>query len=653
MKRFFFSILAIVIIFSGCYKYPEIDYDYGLYNRLVGTNGGTVTFYANFSDDSSLLFWDTTSNILVQLEVPAGALDSEMVFNFYQYQDFDVASELAKGLANIGSKFIYFVPVFASDGYHEHDDADLTYHLSVDFNEPIQVTYYYNANPQMNTINEKKLQFEFYDWLNGNYKLYKIKIPEIDEWGENRNIFVQWNQQGYPIGYYNNDIKDILLGYWFPLMSDNDAASSIINWQECEEYEIDIANKSVTFNIESTDYIYALARVVQISIDRIPIKIKNYIQNNFSANILRAAIVDKNFQVVLEDRTILYFNISSDFLYAEKYNIPFQLLPSVIQNYLINNYPNEFIQGNIIEYYENYTVYKINLGNSKTLLFFDDFSSISFVGNIIFDEDYNSLPQTIIDYLNINYPDAIINSISNFTAGDQQEINVYISHNNKNIRLFFNNNNEFTSAIYYGLKIQEITSEVTGYLNTNFPNIDIVKITETVNLDSNIYNIQLINETDIEIFKTGELISLSTFILSQDLPDVVKSTIQNTFSSSNIVFCYYLYNHGEEDYGIEFIEGLYVEIYPSGQIEYAGGTNFDDLLETTKEYIVTNYSLNSFSNFDYYYADYMPTPDYYYFVYLTDGTMLIFDKLGEITSYKNYIPKKEYEKLWERKNKTY
>ncbi|MBN2663998.1 MAG: PepSY-like domain-containing protein [Bacteroidales bacterium] len=651
MKKFFVPILILTIIFSGCYKYVEIDYDYALYNRLVGPDGGIIKFYANYSNDTAMYFWDTTSQILVQLDVPAGALDSEMVFNFYQFQDFDIASELSKGLAEVGSKFIYFVPVYASDGYHEHDDADLTYHLSIDFNKPIEVTYYYKADPKLVTIDEKKLQFEFYDWLNPNYKLYKIKIPEINEWGEERNIFVQWNQQGYPIGYYNNDLKDILLGYWYPYNPNNNASSSIINWQECSDYFINPTDQSVTFKIENTDYIYILARVIQISIDKLPIKIRTYIQNNFSTNIQKASIIDKTFQVVLEDRTIVYFDISSNFLYAEKFNIPTPILPQVIQNYLQNNYPNEIIQGNVVEYYEDYSIYKINLGISKSLLFLEDLTNIEFLGYLQFDYDFYSMPQSVIDYMNTNYPDATINSITNFSASDQQEINIYITNNSKNIRLLFGNSGQFSTAIYYGLKIQDITPEVITFLNENFPNINIVKITETANIDSNIYNIQLINQTDIEIYKTGELLSMSSFMLSQDLPELIKTTLQNTFNSSNIVFCYYLFNHGHEDYGIEFLEGLYVEIYPSGIIEYAGGTNFNDLKTNTKTYILANYSLNDFSNFDYYYNEYMPTPGYYYYVYLTNETTLIFDNSGEYVPYKNSTITTKHTKLWEQKHK--
>ena len=140
MNKIYIILISLGIIISGCFRAPEIDYDYQKYNRVVGRDGGIVTFYANYANDSNLYLSgiDTTTKIL-ELNVPAGALDTDVVFNFYQYDDISVAKELSKGLSNVGSKFIYFVPVLASDGYHEHDNADLTYHLSLEFNEPVTV----------------------------------------------------------------------------------------------------------------------------------------------------------------------------------------------------------------------------------------------------------------------------------------------------------------------------------------------------------------------------------------------------------------------------------------------------------------------------------------------------------------------------------
>jgi len=97
---------------------------------MVGPEGGIIHFFENYSNDFGVINADS-SDFLLQLNVPQRALDSTIVFNFYQFENYNIASELSKGLAQVGTKFIYFVPVYASDGYHEHDEANLTYRLRV------------------------------------------------------------------------------------------------------------------------------------------------------------------------------------------------------------------------------------------------------------------------------------------------------------------------------------------------------------------------------------------------------------------------------------------------------------------------------------------------------------------------------------------
>lgn len=640
----------LLLIFSSCYKYTEFDYDYSQYNRVVGAEGGLITFYANYGDDTAMFFTDSSS-ILVDLDVPAGALDTNIVFNFYQYQSYDVADNLSKGLAEVGSKFFYFVPIYASDGYHEHDDADLTYHISLDFNEPISVTYHYREDLPQNTIDEKKLKFEYYDWFNKFYKLYRIKIPEIDQWGEDRNIFVQWNQQGYPIGYNENDIKDIIQGYWYPFSPYNITVSNIVNWEEVEDFEVDEESGTVVFDIENTDYMYVLSRVIEIPISNIPYKARNFIENNFSVEIIHAAIVDNMLQIVFDDGTVAYFNRAGDFKSAEKYNEPRGNIPTEILGHILSNYPGDNMQGNVVEYYPDYTIYRINLTSSKTLLYLDDNIEITFLGSLVYDFDFNSLSQGIIDYVKSNYPDAKINNVTNSNMLDESEITIYLTYDGKHIKLYFDTSGEINYGIYYGLKIDDITDEVADYLSLNFPNVDIASISKTVNNDSNYYYIELINDAQIQIKEEGELMTVSTYILTQDLPAEAQTVLSQTFHSTNILTCYYLYNYGVELYGVEYAERLYVEILPNGKIMYAGGSSFLDLPENIRTYIIDNYSQAQFNNFDYYESDYLGSPQFYWFVYQKDGAELVFDEDGNFIPNSKNIPKNKHVKLWDRKPK--
>lgn len=643
------NILLFIILglfFSGCYKYPDIDYDYAAYNRLIGPGGGTVTFFANYGNDSSMFSVDSSS-VLLELDVPEGALDTQMVFNFYQFQDYDVASELSKGLSNVGSKFFYLVPIYESDGYHEHDEVDLTYHLSVNFNEPVTITYHYREDPKIESIDEKKLQFEFYDWLNANYKVYKIKIPDIDEWGD-RNIFVQWNQQGYPIGYYDNDLQDIILGYWYPFTPLNYGDESLVNWTEVEDFTIDVAEKTVTFDIESTDYLYAIARVIQMPINSIPFKIENYIENNFTSEISRAAIIEMELQVVLENGTLVYFDRSGNFLYAEKFNVSPNQIPAFINTYVQNNYPNISMIGNAIEFYEEYSRIRVNLSNSRTLLFNSDYEGVEYIGAIMYDYNFNSLPQEIIDHINTNYPNANIKTVSNFNSQNNYQTSIYLTYEAENIKVNFDGANNFESAIYYGIKIQNVPTAISEFLNENFTGIDIVKMNKEENLDSTFYAINLINDASIEIKEDGELLTVGTFILSNDLPESVKLTLENEFVSQNIVMCYYVFHYGTQRYVVEFSEGLYVELTPEGGIDFAISDNIEDLPQNIKNYIIDNHGLIQFDFFVFDFLEEMNPQEFYYIIQLKDLSELIFDKNGNLVSEKNNSRVERKQKVWEK-----
>ncbi len=644
IRTLYVIISTIIIVNSGCYKYPEMDYDYAAYNRLIGPEGGQITFYANYGSDVSL-YENDSSNILVELNIPQGALDTSLVFNLYQYQNYDVANELSKGLAEVGSKFIYFVPIYESDGYHEHDDADLTYHLSVDFNKPVKVTYHYRSDYQLTTINQKKLQFEFYDWFNKNYGLYKIKIPEIDEWGQNRNIFVQWNTQGYPVGYNESDLKDIILGQWFPYSTGLTMYSSIVNWTEITDFTIDEDKQTVSFEIYNTDYMYILARKTEIPKENIPTRIRVHIQKYSSSQILRAAMIEQMYQIILEDGSIFYYDKASDFLYAEKFNVP--ILPAGIYLYLNNNYPSETIITNIMQVNPTDTLYKINLSNTNALLFIDNGPIVSYYGSTIYDYDENLVPSEIITFIQTNFYGSKINTITNIDKNGISRINIYLTYNGKNLKLYFDGNNALDKIIYYGLKTDDITSAVYEYLNNNFNNIDIVEVSKTAKTDSNYYFIELINNAEISIMEEGDLMTVSTYILSSDLPTDVSTTLSSTFNSSTIVFCYYSYNFGEETFGIQYKEGLYVEIKPSGEITYAGGNNFYDLPQNVQDYLSSQQ--NSFSNFDYTYTDAYSPAGYYYLVTMSTEE-IIFDSNG---NYITTIPTKsnyKHTKLWERQS---
>ncbi|MEA3452406.1 MAG: hypothetical protein U9Q83_10960 [Bacteroidota bacterium] len=633
MNKIYIIFISLTIVFSGCFKAPEVDYDYQQYNRIVGSEGGILTFYANYANDSNLYLTgiDTTTKIL-ELNVPAGALDTDVVFNFYQYDDIEIAKELSKGLSNVGSKFIYFVPVLASDGYHESDNADLTYHLSLKFNKPITVKYYFDLEKELNTIDEKKLQFEFYDRTNVNYKLYRLKIPEIDEWGEQRNIFVQWNQQDYPIGYNTNDINDIIMGLWYKFSDPSENRTSLVNWEEVENVTFDGEN-SISFDIESTDYIYVIAQVINITQDYLPLKIVNYIQDLYELGIKRAAFVDQQFQIILENDYVLYFYRNGDFNYAEKHNLLFSDIPEDIFTYITTNYSGQNIKSNLVRIFPglpNYSLeYSITLTNDESLFFTGDSSSVAYAGKIIYDYDENSLSSDIKDYIYSNFNEAkiqniILNDVFGFYV-------VFIKYEQRNAKLYFDFSGNLVYIVYYGLKQTEISPSVEQYLDETFPGIDLISINLVYSADSSYYDILLLNDAYIQMSESGKMYYADYFVKESNLPQQVRDSMDIRFSSENIIEAYYIFEYDFEYYWVAFRERLNLALSIDGIVYYAEGRNFNDLPANARLYIINNHGVSEFSDFYYLEDNSTGTFMYTFQVTLKDEDILIFDRNG------NYI----------------
>ena len=171
-RNIFLISTLILLLFQSCQKEPDFtNFNYETYNRVVGPDGGRIDFYGNYADDNS-------NNVLVSLDVPQGALDSMMVFNMYQFEDYELVLQMKNGYAEIGSKFLYFVPFYESDGYHERGQLDLGYHLSLDFNSPVAVTYNFLADGgglSAETWQEAELYHDHYKKTNRSYRLYRIK----------------------------------------------------------------------------------------------------------------------------------------------------------------------------------------------------------------------------------------------------------------------------------------------------------------------------------------------------------------------------------------------------------------------------------------------------------------------------------------------
>jgi len=232
-------ILFTLILSSACYKYPDMeDVSYKDYRRLIGPEGGKINFYKNYENDSSDV-------ILVTMDFPENSLDSFVVFNMYQFYDETMNNDLELLDMAVQTKFLYFVPFYKSYGYNEQSIEDAEYHLSIDFHHPVTITY--NVEEDLGEGVENELNMP---------RLYRIKIPELGEWDQ--NVWVNWNHQGYPDGYHNNDLIYLINGRWTE-SGWGEGVFGLTNWELVTIYTYNNNNKTVTFNINNTDYIYVMA----------------------------------------------------------------------------------------------------------------------------------------------------------------------------------------------------------------------------------------------------------------------------------------------------------------------------------------------------------------------------------------------------------
>ena len=230
---FLLGFFLTTIIFSSCHERWSGEDFYSDYNRVVGPEGGNLTFFRNYSDDSE-------KEKLVELSFPENALTEDFVFNMYEFDDERLDYEINELGIYVQTPFLYFVPFYAKDGYNEHSSDDIEYHLSINFAKNVGVSY----------------SVKYFSYSEDS-RLFRITIPITNEWGAGNNIYVTWNDQYYPDGYEKIDLVYLINGKW-TINGWGDQPISYANWEEVD-YTFNQQDSTINFEIEDTDYLYVLA----------------------------------------------------------------------------------------------------------------------------------------------------------------------------------------------------------------------------------------------------------------------------------------------------------------------------------------------------------------------------------------------------------
>lgn len=652
MKNKYCLLFPVVFLLFSCQMFSDVDYEYKIYKRVVGKQGGIFYFFSNYSNDNELLNEDTT-NYLLRLNVPQGALDTQVVFNFYQFQDFQTACDLSEGYSCVGSQFFYFVPFLYSSGYHEHDGADLSYHETFNFKKPIEVKYYFSKFTNPKTIDEKKLKYTYYDRINTSYKVYKIRIPAFGQWGQSRNIFIELNKQGYPVGYNKSDLKDIILGYWQPF-SNNNKEVSLANWESVENYNIDFENNTVSFQIENTDYIYVIAKLILIQNNDLPAKIVNFVQA-LGKTIQRASLENKVYNVYTNDNDLMIFHLNGDFYYSLKKNIS---IPTNVFVYINNNYPTTKILSNELFDYSNTKVLYIKTLTQLFAFQGEQISDLQFVYSSEYNVDISKLPQNVIANIYQKFENPIIKYFNKNSNLSSTFFTIYLTSQGMNIEYTVDNLLTISSIKYIGFEFSEIPDTVLKIITKYFENINLKSVTKSVDAENIEFDIYLLNDGYFKIKDDGTLRFCYFYIQQNKIPLEIIYTLNN-FASNILSESYYMYDFSQsypERYFLEFKEGLIAEINSNSEILYLYSKLYLDIPQKIRTYIDANFNSQEF--IDYYFENnfYEGQTDYFYYVYLTENRILVFDKNGNYLGMMNKMAstltkeKQQYRKMYFNKN---
>ncbi|MDF1547238.1 MAG: PepSY-like domain-containing protein [Bacteroidales bacterium] len=590
MKHLTYIFFFVLLFFQSCYKEPVFtDFQYETYNRIVGPEGGTINFYGNYEND-------TKNTILVSMNVPAGALDSMLVFNMYQYEDYELVLQMTDGFAKIGSKFMYFVPFYESEGYNERGQLDLSYHLSINFNEPISVTYHFLADAKELSVEnwqEAELYHDNYKLTNQSYQLFRIKIPKLDEWGEYNNIFVNWNRQGYPDGYDRTDLSYIVSGLWSQLNDYGTGTQNLENWELVDNFELNTTDNYVTFNIYSTDYIYVLAQIIYLEPAEVPLKIQSSIEKKYPLlKILRAAFDGESYQVYLSDNSYASYTKNGDFIKLINDRLSYSDLPALALDYINANYPNTQVKKVILTESENSKKYETLL-SSGIKLFFDESGYLT--GSFQYGFDPSDLPTEALNYLSQNH---ISEVITNVTFNNEELYNPqYIVYLSSDAKVYFDAGGFWNKTLYYRIKKDQLPEKILSYFSENYPNTAFSGINHTIWPNGSSYAVSLVDSKWFQFDENSDLIGREFLAIDEkDLPPAISTYISTNFSTkhiSKISFHSYAYsselNGPDEGYDIYFDDLLTLAFNPAGELQELYGNNKSHLPNNFRTFMASNY----------------------------------------------------------------
>lgn len=317
---------------------------------------------------------------------------------------------------------------------------------------------------------------------------YHVKLEdEIDLYFGNANNIVQINSDDYKLPYsiFDQNILDYI--------AQNYPFNYITDWElDDDKYEVELDNGiELEFDLQGNFIRSENEDDVVLQPSDLPQEILDYINTHFGDATILKIVKDEDddeVDILLSNRIKLTFcwNQKNIIEIISDRQIPDEVLPVAIVEYVNNNFPNYFI----VEWELDDDKQEVELNNGIELEF-------DLQGNFLSLDDgdddiiipYNDLPNDIKTYLTTHFPNN--NFKHAFKDDDDHEIDVFLEGD---VELTFDVNNKVIEIeCDNGLPNSVLQAAIVTYVNTHYPNNLIV----SWKLDDNKQEVELDNGVEL------------------------------------------------------------------------------------------------------------------------------------------------------------
>lgn len=271
-----------------------------------------------------------------------------------------------------------------------------------------------------------------------------------------------------------------------------------------------------------------------IAVSDLPAPVTNHVSASFPSSSIVGAEMDASmgYEVEINQGWELYYDLDGNHLHTESLSSSDDDVPVPVSSLpqSIINYVNANYPNEYIVWAEyDDGEYEIYLSNGMEL-YFDISGNFLYADDDDQDIDPANLPTTITNYISQNYPNLTI-------VEAELDDNVYEIYLSNGLELYFDSNGNFIGLDMDDMPVDPATlpTSITNYLQQNYPNDSIV----SAELDDNMYEIYLSSGVELYFDMNGNLLYVDNddddYIDPANLPAAILTYIQTNYPNLTIV----------------------------------------------------------------------------------------------------------------------